>query len=357
MPRWPNTSLIDALGIELPILQAPMAGASGSALAIEVCRAGGLGALPCATLNAEQIRAEFALIRDQTSAPINLNFFCHESALPDQDRAQRWISTLSNFYAELGIPLSDVPEPGNLNPFDAQMCELVEELQPEIVSFHFGLPEAALVARVKAAGCKVFSSATTVREAYWLEANGCDAIIAQGADAGGHRGMFLSQDISTQVGTFSLVPQVVDAVSVPVIAAGGIGDGRGIAAAFCLGAAAVQIGTAFLFSPQSHISELHRKRLNEATDDETALTNVFSGRPARSLLNRVVRDIGPMTSAAPDFPGAGSALAPLKKTAEAMGRDDFSSLWCGQSASLCTSMPAGELVGKLAADALLLVAI
>jgi nitronate monooxygenase len=195
------------------------------------------------------------------------------------------------------------------------------------------------------------SSATTVREARWLEAHGCDAIIAQGTDAGGHRGMFLSRDISTQVGTFSLIPQVVDAVGVPVIAAGGIADGRGIAAAFSLGAAAAQIGTAFLFSPQSLISELHRKRLMEAADDETALTNVFSGRPARSLLNRVVREIGPMTSAAPAFPGAGSALGPLKKASEARGRDDFSSLWCGQSASLCTSMPAGELTKKLAADA------
>jgi nitronate monooxygenase len=201
------------------------------------------------------------------------------------------------------------------------------------------------------------SSATTVREARWLEANGCDAIIAQGAEAGGHRGMFLSQDIATQVGTFSLVPQVVDAVSVPVIAAGGIADGRGIAAAFCLGAAAVQMGTAFLLSAQSLISELHRKRLTVAADDESALTNVFSGRPARSLLNRVTREIGPMTSAAPDFPGAGNTLGPLKKMSEAMGRDDFSSLWCGQSASLCTSMPAGELTKKLAADAFKLIAV
>jgi nitronate monooxygenase len=316
-----------------------------------------LGALPCATLDAEQIRAEFALIRKQTSGPVNLNFFCHKPALPNHDHAQRWKSTLSRFYSELGIPLADAPEPGTLDPFAVQRCELVEELRPAVVSFHFGLPEAALVQRVKAAGCKVMSSATTVREARWLEANGCDAIIAQGAEAGGHRGMFLSQDIATQVGTFSLVPQVVDAVSVPVIAAGGIADGRGIAAAFCLGAAAVQMGTAFLLSAQSLISELHRKRLTVAADDESALTNVFSGRPARSLLNRVTREIGPITSAAPDFPGAGNALGPLKKMSEAMGRDDFSSLWCGQSASLCTSMPAGELTKKLAADAFKLIAV
>lgn len=355
MSRWPTTSLLDALGIEIPILQAPMAGASGSELAIEVCVAGGLGALPCATLDAERIRTELALIRKRTLGPVNLNFFCHKTALPNHEHAQRWKSTLSNFYSELGIPLSDLPEPGTLNPFDVEMCEVVEDLRPNVVSFHFGLPEPVLVERVKAASCKVISSATTVREAHWLEANGCDAIIAQGAEAGGHRGMFLSQDISTQVGTFSLIPQVVDAVSVPVIAAGGIADGRGIAAAFALGAAAVQIGTAFLFSPQSLISELHRKRLIDATDDESALTNVFSGRPARSLLNRAVREIGPMTSAAPNFPGAGSALGPLKKASEAMGRDDFSSLWCGQSASLCSSLAAGELTRKLAADALRLI--
>jgi nitronate monooxygenase len=348
----PQPSLTGALGIELPILQAPMAGASGSALAIAVATAGGLGALPCAMLNAEQIRAEFALIREQTPAPINLNFFCHKAALPNQDLTQQWKSTLAKFYSELGIPLGDVPEPGTLHAFDEALCDLVEELRPGVVSFHFGLPDAALVKRVKAAACKVFSSATTVREARWLEANGCDAIIAQGAEAGGHRGMFLAQDIATQVGTFSLVPQVVDAVAVPVIAAGGIADGRGIAAAFSLGAVAVQIGTAFLFTPQSLISNLHRKRLLDATDDESALTNVFTGRPARSLLNRLVREVGPMTSAAPGFPGAASALGPLKKAAEALGRDDFSSLWCGQSASLCTSIPAGELTRKLAADAL-----
>jgi nitronate monooxygenase len=329
-----------------------MAGASGTELAVEVCAGGGLGALPCAMLNVDRIGTEFALIREQTSRPINLNFFCHKQAAPDHERAEQWKSQFSKYYSELGIELSDIQEPGALDPFDARLCEVVEDLRPNVVSFHFGLPAHPLVERVKSAGCLVLSSATTVREARWPEANGCDAIIAQGAEAGGHRGMFLSEDVSTQVGTFALVPQIVDAVSVPVIAAGGIADGRGIAAAFALGAAAVQIGTAYLFTPQSLISDLHRKRLATAADDESALTNVFTGRPARSLLNKVIREVGPMAAAAPGFPGAGSALSSLKKISENLGRDDFSSLWCGQAAGLCDPMPAGELTRKLGAGAL-----
>jgi len=236
-------------------------------------------------------------------------------------------------------------------PFDETTCRVVEELRPEIVSFHYGLPEASLLARVKAAGCKVLSSATTVAEAEWLEARGCDAIIAQGYEAGGHRGIFLNDDVFAQAGTMALVPQVVDAVDVPVIAAGGIADGRGIAAAFALGASGVQMGTAYLFTPESLVSDLHRAALKGARDDGTALTNIFSGRPARGILNRVMREVGPLTDAAPAFPTAGGALAPLKAAAEAKGSGDFTSLWSGQSARLGREMSAGDLTRVLSEEA------
>ena len=219
------------------------------------------------------------------------------------------------------------------------------------MSFHFGLPHESLMDRVKAAGCVVLSSATTVEEARWLEVRGCDAIVTQGYEAGGHRGMFLNDDISTQAGTMALVPQVVDAVEVPVIAAGGIADGRGIAAAFALGAAGVQIGTAYLFTPESLITGLHRKALRTGRDDGTALTNVFSGRPARSLLNRVMREVGPISDLAPAFPTASGALAPLKAKAEAAGDSSFSSLWSGQAVGLGRELGAGDLTRQLAEEA------
>ena len=231
------------------------------------------------------------------------------------------------------------------------MCELVEEFKPEVVSFHFGLPEQSLLDRVKESGCVVISSATTVEEAKWLDQHGCDAVIAQGCEAGGHRGMFLAENIASQPGTFALIPQVVDAVTVPVIAAGGIADGRGIVAAFALGASGVQIGTAYLFTPESLITDLHRKALHAARDNQTALTNVFSGKPARGLMNRVMREVGPMSDHTPAFPTAGAALAPLKSKSESLGNSDFSSLWSGQAASLASEKPASELTTQLAVDA------
>jgi nitronate monooxygenase len=258
---------------------------------------------------------------------------------------------LAAYYEELGLDASAEAEAVNRTPFDEAACEIVEELKPEVVSFHFGLPEKPLLGRVKAAGCRVLGSATTVEEARWLENNGCDAIIAQGNEAGGHRGMFLTEDIATQAGTFALVPQVVDAVKIPVIATGGIADGRGVAAAFALGAAGAQIGTAYLFTPESLISDLHRTALDAARDDSTALTNLFSGRPARGLINRIMREIGPLSDLAPAFPTAGGALAPLKAAAEDRGASDFSSLWSGQAAGLCHEIGAGDLTRQLAEDA------
>ena len=348
---WPDRRLLDLIGIELPVIQAPLAGANGPAMAIAASEAGGLGSLPCGMLDATKARAEIGAIRQRTTKPLNVNFFCHTPPTPDPDRDARWKERLAAYYAELGLDASASAPAVNRAPFDEAMCEVVEEHKPEVVSFHYGLPKPALLRRVKASGCLVLSSATTVEEARWLEAHGCDAIIAQGYEAGGHRGMFLTDNIATQSGTFALVPQVVDAVKVPVIATGGIADGRGIAAAFALGAAGAQIGTAYLLTPESLITDLHRAALRAARDDQTALTNVFSGRPSRGLMNRIMREIGPMSDRVPAFPTVGRALAPLKAKAEAAGSSDFSSLWSGQAASLGREIGSGDLTRLLAADA------
>jgi nitronate monooxygenase len=349
---WPNTRVLDLLGIKHPIIQAPMAGSVGSELVIAVSESGGLGSLPCAMLSPAQMRTELGIIRQRTSRAINLNFFCHVPPNEDALRMRAWKQRLSGYYAELG--LDPMAEPANVNraPFNEAACEVVEEFRPEVVSFHFGLPEQSLLERVRATGAKIISSATTVDEARSLEDHGCDAIIAQGAEAGGHRGMFLGTDISSQPGTFALVPQVVDAVKVPVIAAGGISDARGIVAAFALGASAAQIGTAYLFCPEAEVSTLHRDRLRRAKDDETVLTNVFTGRPARGLINRLIAEVGPIAEDAPEFPLAAAAVAQIRSAAEANGSSNFTSLWAGQAAALGKDLPAGELTLALAHDAL-----
>jgi nitronate monooxygenase len=351
---WPDRRILDLFGIELPIVQAPMAGAGLADLAIAVTKAGALGSLPCALLSPDQLRIQFGVIRQTTSRPVNVNFFCHRSPQPDAARETQWRRRLEPYYRELDIdPNSPVPT-SNRSPFDEQFCALVEELRPEVVSFHFGLPDRALLDRVMATGAKIISSATTVDEARWLEGAGCHAIIAQGVEAGGHRGMFLTDDLATQVGTFSLVPQVVDAVRLPVIAAGGIADARGIAAALMLGASAVQIGTAYLFCPEATIVEPHRRALATAAARETALTNIFTGRPARGIVNRIMREVGPIAAEAPAFPLAGGAVAPLRSVTEPQGSGDFMSLWSGQSAGLCREMPATELTLHLARETLAL---
>ncbi|MGI9316071.1 MAG: NAD(P)H-dependent flavin oxidoreductase [bacterium] len=347
---WPDQRFLDFVGVELPIIQAPMAGANGSAMVIKVCNAGGLGSLPCAMLDGPKVREEILAIRAKTDRPFNLNFFCHTPAAPEPERDKNWKQQLERYYKELGVDPSVSAPAVSREPFNEEMCVIVEETKPEVVSFHFGLPDRELLERTKAAGCKILSSATTVAEACWLEDKGCDAIIAQGNEAGGHRGMFLTTDIASQPGTFALVPQIVDAVNVPVIAAGGIADGRGIAAAFALGASAVQVGTAYLFTPESLVSDLHREALKADSNDQTMLTNVFSGRPARGLVNRVMREVGPISEHAPAFPTAGGALAPLKAKAETAGSADFSSLWSGQSARLCKGTTSGALTLSLAEE-------
>jgi nitronate monooxygenase len=344
----PSVRFRESLDVEIPIIQAPMAGVAFAEMAVAVCEAGGLGSLACAMLTAPQMREEIAAIRRQTSRPLNLNFFCHPPPRVDAERAVAWRKRLQPFYGELGVDAAQTEATANRAPFDPAVCEVVEEFRPEVVSFHFGLPEKGLVDRVRSAGARIFSSATTVSEARWLEEHGCDAIIAQGSEAGGHRGMFLSTEVSAQVGTVALVPQVVDAVKVPVIAAGGIADARGIAAAFALGASAVQLGTAYLFCPEARISPVHREMLRRSRDDETALTNVFTGRPARSIMNRLMRELGPIAPDVPDFPLAGEEVMPLRRAALARGSGDFVPLWSGQAARLSRELPAGELTKYLA---------
>jgi nitronate monooxygenase len=337
------------LGIELPIIQAPMAGAQASAMAIAVSNAGGLGSLPCAMLTAEGLRKELEVITAQTDRPFNVNFFCHAAPVADAGREAAWRAALTPYYGQYGIDPAGIPAGPGRAPFGAGFADVLEQYRPAVVSFHFGLPPADLLARVKSWGPKILSSATTVDEALWLEAHGVDAVIAQGLEAGGHRGIFLSDDLSTQMGTFSLLPQVVRAVKVPVIAAGGIADARGVAAAMALGAAGVQVGTAFLLCPEATITPVHRKALKSEAARHTALTNLFTGRPARGIMNRVMRELGPVSRLPPAFPLAASAIVPLRGKAEAEESGDFSPLWSGQNASGCREIPAAQLTGELAA--------
>ena len=349
---WPDNRIVELFGIEFPIIQAPMAGPVLSDMVVAVSEAGGLGSLPCALLSFEQAGAEFEAIRRQTKRPINANFFCHASSSVDPHRDLLWRQRLHAYYVEFGLDPNATVAGVNRIPFDQKMCDLVIRFRPEVVSFHFGLPDEKLLARVRETGAKIISSATSVDEARWLEDRGCDAIIAQGYEAGGHRGIFLSEDISTQAGTVALVPQVVDAVGVPVIAAGGISDARGIVAAFALGAAAVLMGTAYLLCPESKASAVYRRALKDASDNQTVITNVLTGRPARGIVNRLIREVGPISDEAPAFPFAATPLAPLRAKAEAQDSGDFSTLWAGQAARLAREVPAGALTKQLAREAL-----
>jgi nitronate monooxygenase len=340
-------TLQELFGIKLPVIQAPMAGSQGSELAIAVCDAGGLGSLPCALLTLDAMRSELAAIRARTDASFNVNFFCHTAPSVDAQREAAWRELLSPYFKEYGIDASESSDGALRTPFSAAAADVLEQFKPKVVSFHFGLPSAELIARVRSWGSKVLSSATTVEEAVWLERQGVDAIIAQGAEAGGHRGIFLSDDLTTQVGTFALVPQVVKAVGVPVIAAGGIADATGVAAALSLGAAGVQLGTAYLLCPEAKTSAVHRAALKSARASHTALTNLFSGRPARGIMNRLMAELGPINGAAPAFPLAAGALAPLRKKAESAGSGDFSPMWAGQNVSGCKETSAAELTRAL----------
>jgi nitronate monooxygenase len=325
-----------------------MAGTQGSALAIATCSAGGLGSLPAALFSIDKLRSEIEAIRAQTRASFNLNFFCHMPPTPDAAREAAWRAALAPYYAEYGIDAASIPAGPGRMPFNDEAARVVEEFRPAVVSFHFGLPAPELLARVRAAGAKIISSATTLDEARWLEAHGADAIIVQGLEAGGHRGHFLSDDLTQQVGTFALLPQVVRAVRVPVIAAGGIADRQTAKAALALGATAVQAGTAYLLCPEALTTAVHRAALKSDEAQHTALTNLFSGRPARGIMNRVMRDLSPLSDRAPAFPLAGLAIAPLRAKAEAQGRGDFSPLWAGQNVGAGKERPAAEVTRDLA---------
>jgi nitronate monooxygenase len=340
-------TLQELFGIRLPVIQAPMAGSQGSDLAIAVSNAGGLGSLPCALLSLEGMGAELQAIRARTEQPFNVNFFCHTPTAADAQREAAWRELLAPYFREYGIDPHEGSSGVARTPFSAAAADVLEQFRPKVVSFHFGLPSAELIARVKSWGSKVLSSATTVEEAVWLEQRGVDAIIAQGAEAGGHRGIFLSKDLTTQVGSFALLPQVVNAVSVPVIAAGGIADTNGVAAAMSLGAAGVQLGTAYLLCPEAKTSAVHRAALKSDHASHTAMTNVFTGRPARGIMNRLMAELGPINDAAPAFPLAADALAPLRKKAESTGSGDFSPLWAGQNVSGCQEISAAELTRAL----------
>jgi len=337
----------DLFGVTLPIIQAPMAGADSVELAVAVARAGGLGSLACPLLAPAQLQESWKSIRSQTDKPINLNFFCHTIAPRNVAKEEAWRKLLEKYYREMDISSENIPEPPLRMPFDSAMCDALENIKPEIVSFHFGLPESSLLARIKAIGAKILSSATTIDEARWLEAHGCDALIAQGSEAGGHRGMFLSDDLSTQEKTKILLVKTLAAVSIPVIAAGGIGDAQTVSEVLSQGAIAAQIGTAYLFCPETRISSTHLAALT-AKNTDTVITNVYSGRPARGLMTRLMRDIGPMSPYALAFPLAGRYVTPLRQRAEQKNSNDFSQMWAGESYKAGQIMPAEELTRKLA---------
>ena len=343
-----TSSFTRLLGLDLPLIQAPMAGVQGSALAAAVCNAGALGSLPCAMLSLPALQGELQALSAQTSWPYNVNFFCHSPPVPDAARQAAWQAALAPYYAELGLDAADIAPGAGRSPFSHEAADVLEPFRPAVVSFHFGLPSAELLARVRGWGSKILSSATTVAEARWLEAHGVDAIIAQGLEAGGHRGMFLTNEVSSQLGTFALLPQIAQAVRVPVIAAGGIASAQSAGAALALGAAAVQVGTAYLLCPEVNTSALHRAALKSDAAAHTALTNIFTGRPARGIVNRIVRELGPMSDLAPSFPLASAAMAPLRTRAESLGLSDFSPLWAGQNNSGCREIPAAQLTRELA---------
>lgn len=337
------TSCIDRLGLSAPIIQAPMAGVQNHRLAAAVCQAGGLGSLPAAMLSPTDLQTQLSALCEATARPYNVNFFCHTPPAPDTSREAAWQDLLQPYGEALGLGATPPASGPGRVPFNHEAADVLASFRPAVVSFHFGLPAPDLVQRVKRWGSLIFSSATTVDEALWLQAHGADAIIAQGLEAGGHRGMFLTEDLSTQMGTMALLPQIVQAVTVPVIAAGGLAGAAGVRAAKALGAAAVQLGSAYLCSDEASTSALHRAALLSPAARHTALTNVFTGRPARGIVNRVMRELGPISPTAPAFPLATAAMAPLRAAAEAQGSSDFTPLWAGQNTAHLRAASAADI--------------
>lgn len=351
---WTENRVTKLLDIEMPIVQAPMAGFSTLPMALAVAGAGGLGSMACAAMAPEALEELLAAVQVPEAGALNLNFFVHQTPPGDAAKDQAWLTRLKPWYEAEGQAPPEHLSPDILTPFGEEECAVLERATPRVASFHFGLPSSKLTGRLKAAGWKIISSATTLEEALWLEDHGCDIVIAQGLEAGGHRGMFLTTDTAAQKGIMALVPQIIDAVNVPVIAAGGIGDGRGIAAAFALGASGVQLGTAFLHTHEARMSQLQYAAMSGDANPVTALTNVLSGRPARAVVNRAIKELGPLTEDAPPFPKALGAIGPIKQAAESKGRADFSAHYCGQAAYLGCRTGAAQLVRDLSAAALAL---
>lgn len=345
MSRRTDDRFARLIGSEHPIVLAPMANAGGVDLCVGAMHGGAVGSLPCALLSVEQVRQQVGQVRASATGPLNLNFLCH--TMPDSVDDSAWRALLQPYSDEFGAVPGPVM-PLRL-PFDDAMCEAVEDLRPTVVSFHFGLPAGRLLDRVKASGSIVIASATTVAEARWLEGRGVDAVIAQSFEAGGHQGGFLDSDPAEALGLFALLPQVVDAVTIPVIASGGIGDGRGIAAAFALGASAVQLGTAFLHCPESAISDAHRRALR---DGATVFTNVYTGRIARAVRGRLIDELGALRPEVPPYPMAAPALTPISTAAQTQDEFGFTTMLAGQAAPLGASLPAADLARRLASDAL-----
>lgn len=334
-------------GVRRPIIQSPMAGVQDSSLTIAVSNAGGMGSLPCAMLSREQIVDELEIITRATSYPFNLNFFCHTAPVHNAGREARWRQALQSFFTEYDLDINETGASFARQPFSQDIIDAIEPFNPPVLSFHFGLPAPKLIKHAKAWGAIIIASATTVKEALWLEANGADAVIAQGLEAGGHRGLFLSTDITTQVASLSLITQTLSAVNIPVIAAGGFSNAKDVGAVLSLGAIAVQLGTTYLLCDETKTSLLHRAAIKSEESQHTVITNVFSGRPARSIVNRLVREAGPISTEVPEFPLAATAVGALKQAAEAKNSSDFSSLWCGQNATGCKEISAAELTIEL----------
>lgn len=342
---WPNHRLCDLLNIEHPIIQAPMAGSATPELAAAVSNAGGLGSLGCALMLPDGLRSVTQRLRALTSQPINLNFLvCPQSSTSDAVLAEA-IARLRPYYEELSLePPTRLPPIGP--GFDDEKLDLVLDIKPPVVSFHFGMPDPAKVARLKQAGIAIISTATNVAEARKLADSGADAVIAQGWEAGGHRGSHAPTGPGDGVGTMALVPQIVDAVKLPVIAAGGIADGRGIAAAFALGASGVQIGTGFLSCDEAGTDPPRRALIRAATDMDTMVTDAYSGRVARARRTRYALEMEENRTRLPDFPQMYALSGPLGDADQA----NFAFHLYGQAAALNRELPAQELVRTLVAE-------
>lgn len=340
---WHDNRLCELFEIDHPIIQAPMAGATTPEMVSSASNAGALGSHGCAMHSKDQFLADMAEIKKQTSRSVNVNFFVHKS--PQNMSGDTVNEALKAWYNKFEI--ETIPAAVETNfPFDQEMCDAVCSVSPKVASFHFGLPDATLINQLKAEGIKILSSATSVKEALWLEENGADAIIAQGFEAGGHSGWFLPRNGADLTGTMALVPRVVDAVSVPVIAAGGIADGRGIAASLMLSAEGVQIGTAFVTTQESCANAVHKNSLLDASGDDTMYSRAFSGRLARTVVNEYANSMESVKDL-PDFPIMNTITAPIKNASLMQDKPDAVALWSGQAAGLNRNTTTENLISTL----------